>query len=253
MQRIRLGSLVACLVLGAAGFLRADAEGDAKAIIAKAIKATGGEDKLAKFKAATWKGKGAVHVMGQNYEFTGDWAVQIPKQMKTRIEVDANGMKLAFGQVLDGDKGWTVTMGNIEEMDKDKLADTQEEMYANWVATLLPLVKETGFTLQTLGESKVDDRPVVGVKVTHKDHKEIELYFDKDRGLLLKTKRKAKDMQGNEADQESFYSEYQNVDGIQRAKKMKIKRDGEDFVDLEITDYKAQDKLDPKTFAKPEE
>src|SRR4051794_3419826 len=53
------GALALCLVLGGTQPLRAD---DARAVLAKAIKAHGGADKLAKVQALKLKGTGKVYV-----------------------------------------------------------------------------------------------------------------------------------------------------------------------------------------------
>src|SRR5438128_4564344 len=112
MRRIVCGTLVLGVLLTVVVALRADDQADAKGIIDKAIKATGGEDKLAKYKAATWKGKGKINLMGNEIEFTADAAVQPPKQSRSRIEADFNGMKFERTQVVNGDKGWVTAMGN---------------------------------------------------------------------------------------------------------------------------------------------
>jgi hypothetical protein len=57
---------------------------------------------------------------------------------------------------------------------------------------------------------------------------------------------------GQEVTQETTYSNYKDFGGIKRATKVESKRDGEKFIDAEITDFKVLDKVDPKTFAEPE-
>jgi hypothetical protein len=39
--------------------------------------------------------------------------------------------------------------------------------------------------------------------------------------------------------------------GIKKATKVSAKRDGENFIDQEITEFKPLDKVDPKTFTEP--
>jgi hypothetical protein len=252
MQKLTYGLLAITLVLVSGAWLRADDKAtDAKAIINKAIKATGGEEQLAKYKAVTWKGKGKINLMGTEIEFTIQAAAQPPKQSRGQSEADFNGMKFERLQVVNGDKGWISMMGNTEEMSEDQLATAKEELYAGWVATLEPL-KDPAFKLTPLGESKVADQPAVGLKVSRQDHKDINLYFDKDKGLLVKLQRRAKDMMGQEVDQETFYSDYKESNGLQHARKQKTKRDGSDFLAIDITEFKPVEKLDDSTFAKPQ-
>jgi hypothetical protein len=58
-------------------------------------------------------------------------------------------------------------------------------------------------------------------------------------------------MSGEEVDQETVYTDYKNFDGVQRFKKMTIKRDSKDFVEMEVTEYKTHDKIPDSVFGKP--
>ena len=99
---------------------------------------------------------------------------------------------------------------------------------------------------------KVGDRPAVGVKVAHKGHRDVNLFFDAKTGLLLKTERPAKDtMTGKEFTQTTLHDDYKEVEGIKHARKVTILRDGKKYVEGMSSDYKPQEKLDASTFAKP--
>ena len=93
---------------------RADDPADAKAIVAKAIKAAGGEEKLTKFNAHTVKETGTYYGMGDGVPYTGKYAVQYPHQFKMEIE----GF---FMMVLNGDKGWRHVNGETVEMTPEQL------------------------------------------------------------------------------------------------------------------------------------
>jgi hypothetical protein len=239
-------TLTGVLVIILVSPMRADDADKAKAIIDKAIKAIGGRDKFDKVNAETWKDKGTYYGNGQEIPYTGNYAVQWPHQFRVEIE----GF---ITIVLDGDKGWTQRNGETKEMDKEELARNKEDVFANSVMTLTPL-QDKGFMLAPLGEIQVDNKPAVGVRVSHKDHKDVSLYFDKDSGLLIKSERRTQTgpEQGNmEVNQETFYSDYKDVDGIKVPMKFVIKRDGKQFVEAEHIEVKLVDKLDGKVFAKP--
>src|SRR5437660_5809294 len=106
MSRIINGCFVATVAFLAAGLVLAGDQKDPKAILDKAIMATGGEENLAKQKPLTWKGKGTYHGAGEPLEFTGDWFIKPPSKQKTQFEFDFNGTKASRIQVLNGDKGW---------------------------------------------------------------------------------------------------------------------------------------------------
>jgi hypothetical protein len=137
-------------------------------------------------------------------------------------------------------------------MPPERLAEQKEEIYAAWVADLVAL-KEKMFTLSSLGETNVDGKPAVGVKVSSKGHRDINLYFDKETGLLAKSETRVKDemLGGQEVGQETFYSDYKEVQGVKVAMKAVIKRDGKLYVEADTTEYIPAEKLDDNLFLKP--
>ncbi|HMF13799.1 MAG TPA: hypothetical protein VKE94_15880 [Gemmataceae bacterium] len=239
----------ACLLVAANA--RADEQADLQKIIDKAIKAQGA-DKVDKTKKAnTFKIKGVVHVMGMDLDFTGDFEFQEPDKIRTVQELTVMGNEIKVVTVVNGDKGWSNIMGNTMELGKDALESAKEDFYAGKVTDLTAL-KEKGYKLGTLAGKKIDDRETVGISVTHEGHKDIFLFFDKETGMLLAAERQAKDpMGGEEFKQETRFGNYKEVDGVKRPFKINILRNGEKFVEAEVTDYKVLDKLDDSLFAKP--
>jgi hypothetical protein len=254
MRGILTASMMIVVILAAPLAARADDEADIKALIDKAIKAHGGADKLSKKKAATTKFKGKFYGMGEGIDYAADMSVQGQTQMRFDLTFEAGGMKFAIANVLNGDKGWTVINGKTEDMSKEAIAEGKEGLYAGWVAALYPLT-EKEFKFSPLGESKVGDKEAIGVKVSRKDHRDVNLYFDKKTNMLLKMEHQAKDVMAGDTEfnQETFYDDYKDVDGTKQPHKLVIKRDGKDFVDAEITEIKLLEKLDDKVFDKPKD
>lgn len=249
-------SMLRCaLVVGlflSANLLRAEDQAEARTLVDKAIKAAGGEEKLAKWKGSNIKGKGKFHGLGNAIDYTGEWNFQSPDKAWHKIEAEINGMRFTIVRVINGDKGWMRINENTSDLPKEALTEFQEDLYGHWIGTLVPL-KSPDFKLSLLGETKVGDRPVVGLQVTRKDHRDVNLYFDKDTNLLLKLESRVKEMDGSgpEVTQEAFYENYAEVEGIQQPKKATIKRDGKDYVDLEVSEIILAEKLDENLFSKP--
>ena len=170
--------------------------------------------------------------------------------MRLDAEVEAGGMKFRVVNVFAGDKGWNKVGEETKELDKDQIAEAKEQAYSGWVESLAPL-KDTQFTLATVGETKVDDKPALGVKVSNKGRRDIDLFFDKETGLLVKTVKQVKDDGGQEVTEESFPSDYKDVQGTKQAMKFTIKRDGKLFIEGEATEMQLSEKLDASMFAKP--
>jgi hypothetical protein len=252
MNHVRNAMLAFGFLFAASAPARADDAADAKAIIEKAVKAHGGQDKLDKFPAVTMAMKGKVHVMEMAIPFSGEITTQGSDKIKLDIEVDAGGMKFRIVNVVAGDKGWMKMGDATTEMDKDQLAEGKEQAYVGWVESLAPLLKDKQFTFATTGEIKVNDKPAVGVKVTSKGRRDVDLYFDKATGMLVKREARVKDEgSGQEVTEESFPSEYKETQGVKHPMKFTTKRDGKIFLEGEATECTLSEKLAADFFAKP--
>jgi hypothetical protein len=198
------------LVSGAA------AQDDARAIIEKAITAQGGMEKLSLRLAGQSRIKGTLSLpapVPADVTVEGDLFVQPGGPEKVSLHVEALGNTLKLIQVYDGDRGWKSLNGAVSDMDKNELEDARSSRYTDRVATLLPLLKDKGFTLTALGESKVNNQPALGVKVESKGQPEVRLFFDKTSGLLVKTEHQGKDPATmKEVPQEEYFSDYREPD-----------------------------------------
>jgi hypothetical protein len=241
-------TLLGFIAIGTA-HVRADEACDA--IIDKAIKATGGLDKLSKIKGESMKGKGKVSVMGMEIPYTSEHVFGQPDKMKAVIEAEVMGQKFTFAMILNGKKGWRSIMGQTMDMDDGQVAEQIEAMHVHQVTTLVPL-KDKAYMMSPLGESNVEGKPAVGIKVSYKGRRDVNIFFDKEAGYLVKTSSRAKDdMSGQDFNQDMFFLDYKDKDGYKVSMKMKIHRDGAPFLEQEVTEYKVLDKVDENDFAKP--
>jgi hypothetical protein len=244
-------ALTVSYTLGLATASRAADEKEAKAVFDKAIKAMGGEEKLAKVKAATWKSKGTITFGDQGNEFTSETTVQGIDHLRNEFEGEFGGNKFKGVTVLAGDKGWRDFGGNASEMDKDALANEKRNAYLQSVPIMLLPLKEKDFKIESAKEEKVNDKAAAVIKVTGPDGKDFTLYFDKESGLPVKSVAKVIDFMGDEFTQDTTYADYKEFGGVKRATKIMSTRNGEKFLDLVISDFKVLDKVDAKTFTEP--
>src|SRR5207244_8859499 len=105
MRNLWCAACVVGVSLGAVGSLQAGDDKEMRALIAKGIKALGGEDKLAKYKAVTLKGSGTFYGQGEGLPYTGEWSIQYPAQQHVRIEVKVGDARFTRTLVLNGTKG----------------------------------------------------------------------------------------------------------------------------------------------------
>jgi hypothetical protein len=227
---------------------------EARALILKAVKAHGGKETLKKHLGAQAKYKGDVEVMGVKAKVEGEIFINFPDRSKNVIGVEINNMKVDIQQGFDGKVLWISVLGKTQEInDKDLIAEAKENMHAEQVAGLIDLDTKD-YKLAPLGEMKVMDKPAVGVRVSREGKRDVNLWFDKQSHLLLKSEHRGKDPfnpMGGEANVEKYFQGYKAVMGIQTPARMEVHTDGKKMLDMEITETRYHERLDDTYFAKP--
>ena len=184
-------ALAVGLVLGLSGGVRAQDE--IKAVIEKAIKAHGGKEKIEKQKAVRTKSQGKLEIMGLTLPFTQEVAANPPEQFKETMSLDVMGQKVDVVTAYSKGKAWISRNGAdvpITEEIMDVLKDVAYAMKLGRFA----FVSDKSFELSALGEIKVENKPALGIKVASKGHKDINLFFDKESGLMVKVEKQSRDI-----------------------------------------------------------
>jgi hypothetical protein len=226
---------------------------DAKAVIEKAVQALGGEAKLAALesKAIETKSAGKLNFAGNEGDFKTKVVTMGLHHFRQEFEGDFAGNPVKGVTVLDGDKGWRKFGDNTGKLEDEQLANQKRAVYLSVVPALILPLKGKDFKVESAKEEKVGDKPAIALKIVGPDKKDFELFFDKESGLPVKMVATVAGFQGEEFTQETTYHKYKDFDGVKRATKVENKRDGQKFIDMEISDVKVLDKTDPKTFAEP--
>jgi hypothetical protein len=251
MKRFLRVALAIMFVTAMGSLVRAD-DKDPTAVLDKAIKALGGEEKLKKVGAASWKTKLTITFNGNSNDFSSHATAEGLDRYRSEFEGEFNGNAFKGVTVLNGDKGWRKFGDMKMDLDADGLANEKRQVYLQIVPGLILPLKGKGFKLEVVAEEKVGDKPAAAIKATGPDGKDFTLYFDKESGLPVKLVAKVIGFGGDEFTQETTYKDYKEFDGIKKATKTESKRDGEDFIKAEISEFKVLDKVDSKTFSEPE-
>ncbi len=249
MRRVVL--TLAALTIALGGAARAE-DVDAKKVIEKAIKAHGGAETLAKFKdkSTILKGKMNINVMGgldaTMEMFAGG------KKFKQVLRFSVMGMDFTQEVGFDGKEMWIALNGKVIMTITGKDLDAiKESIHAEEMAGLA-LLGDKGLEFSTIGESKLGDQELIGIRVSKKDHKDVSLFFDKKTGLLAKMENRNLDFQTKEeVNEERIVHDYKDIDGLKRPTRVVMNRDGKKFIEMEITEQKFVDRLDDGTFDKP--
>lgn len=239
--------ILALLSLTASGE-RADDQAEAKSLVQKLIEAHGG-DKLLEVKAATVKSK---ITAPDGRVFLSTVSVQPPHQFRAVIEEKGGkGEKTIHamngGVCMCQENGQEV---KLDEEGRKKIAHLGHRLN---LSVLLSSLKNESYKLKPLGESKVGEDTVEGVKVIRPGHRDIDLFFDKSSHRLVKLKTTTKiSKNGEEVPLEAFYSDYKEVQGCMVPMKVKYKRNDRTGRTVEILEYKLHnEKLPEEHFAKP--
>lgn len=230
---------------------RAD-EKDAVAIVDKAIKAVGGEEKLSKANVITWKSKGVINFGGNESPISSTATAQGIDHYRTEVMFKIMDNEAMVQVVVAGDKGWRKFGDMGGELEGDQLANEKRRVYLGVVPIKLLPLKDKAFKIDTVGEEKAGGKTLKGIKATGPDGKEFKLYFDAETGLPVKMIATVVGFQGEDFEQTTNYADFKEFDGIKVATKVEVARDGEKFQSAEISDFKVLDKADPKLFASPE-
>ncbi len=244
--------LVVALVLTAAMPVHAQDDGSA-AIIDKALKAIGGADKAAGLKATTARAKGSVNFMDLEITFTLEAFSQEPSKTKSIVNITVMDQRIEIVKTIDGDKGWESTNGDLKDLADDDIKQYKDEKYIESVTNLFGLKTDKAFKFSPLGETKVGDTACVGVQVTKKDKRDVNLYFDKKTNLLIKAEYRGPHLlTKEEVTMEKFYSDYKElVPGLKTASKVVINVDGAKFMEMEMLEIRTVERHDDSIFARP--
>jgi len=243
-----------------------DEQAEAEAILDNAIKAVGGQEKLTKLTSFVLKlkRKSTPRPDGAALETAIDISYEFPDRKRTETIREVGGTKTTFLQILDGDKGWLSSRGTTREMTVVQTARLRTEQFAEFPMRQLLLYKGKGYKLTTLGESKVEEKRVVGVKVSSEGNPDTRLFFDKDTGLLLKRESElnravpagggvpAGGEEPKPVTVEIIYEDYKEAAGVKYPTKTTRFQRGQKVTEDEVTELKVVEKFDEKTFAKPE-
>jgi hypothetical protein len=242
-----LGVLLLLVNLGSSG-----EDKELRAVIDKALEAQGGAAKLAKFEAQTMKGAGKFYGMGEPIDYTIEIASH-KERFRFGLQMTVMNFDVKIALVVNGAKGWMKINDDVQEMPDEELAEQKEQMHCNGVVSLLPL-KDTSYKLSTLGDVKVGDQPAIGVRVSKEGRRDVNLYFDKANGYLIKSEFMIKDIKNSgdkEIAQASYYSDYKEFQGTRHPTRSIIERDGKKFVDTQVSELQLLEKLDESTFNRP--
>jgi hypothetical protein len=178
-------------------------------IIDKHINALGGKEKLKSVKSMRMTIKG----QSQGFEFPIEMVSKKNGCLKTITTIQ--GMKMVQAYDANTKTGWMINpmMGDKkpQKMNEEQTKQVQEQ--GGKMESDLLDYKEKGHTAEYLGKEDVEGEETYLIKLTKKGGNITYYYIDVLTNLILKEKTKIKS-KDKEMEGETWYSNYQTVDGI---------------------------------------
>jgi hypothetical protein len=245
-------------VVGLVGMTRpgsdnaADKDKAARELLDRAIRAHGGEEKLNRFRGITLTMTGHLAMGDRRVPFQGDWAVQLPDKLRSTVEAKSREAPFKQTQVVNGSSGWLSRGGRTVAMDAVVLAEAREELHSGWeVAQLTPL-RRTEYRLTVTESVRVEGKETLGLVVSRPGFRDVRLYFDRDSHLLVKTATQARDLATDRTiEVETVYSDYGEVQGVKYPRRVRLYREGQEYLNGVVSEYRIQETLSNDRFVKP--
>ncbi len=179
---------------------------DAKEIVEKSIEASGGLENLRSVETTSIKGK----ALASGMEFPFIMYSARPNFLKLEVEIMGTQMVQAY----DGEKGWTINpmAGITAAAEMSGLENKGFALQSDMDGFLVDYEKK-GYTIEYVGEDDVEGTPVYHLKVDTNDDVVIDMYFDQEYFLNIKTTT-AITFEENVSESDSYTSDFQEVDGV---------------------------------------
>lgn len=231
-----------------------------KAFIEWAIKAHGGEAKLAKSSMATRRLYCAVEspekVMIPFY-LDNMWVMpdkyrvrfQTPLVTQQNAWTDAKIEWVARESVLNGDRAYHAANKQVTELSGGELAGFKEQVYAENLCRLLPL-RESRYELKILDDAEEERMTLAVLEVSSQGHKAVNLYFDKKTGLLYKMQHPVMGPNSQYTNQDVYFREYADFSGIKHWRRVTVVTEGGRSYEGELQSLRF-DKIPDEYFAVP--
>jgi hypothetical protein len=169
--------------------------------------------------------------------------IRLPDAERTEFGKDAEIIR-----INRGDRGWNVTEEGVEEQLPAQVEVFTEEFQLGVNYVLHYLVDNPETTLQYIGRDMLDFSRVDVLEVRTADRTRINLFVERDTGILVKkTVRKI----DNPTVYEEVYSNYHDIDGVYTPLLVVRYENGQKTMEIRYQEVSYDDKLPDQLFAEP--
>jgi outer membrane lipoprotein-sorting protein len=212
-------------------------------IVANYFEVIGGEAKWKALSSTRMEGKMAM----QGFEFPGVMLAKFPN--KQRVEVNVQGMSIV--QAFDGKDAWWINplagSADAQQMPDDMSESFKKQEFQPAILDY----KQKGHALSFEGVAEVEGTKANVLKLT-KQNGDVELYyFDTEEKVLIMTKVPMSTGPMKGVFTETYYSDYQEVDGLVFPFFIEVKAEGQTVQKMTIKSVKTNVEASDSQFSFP--
>ncbi len=208
-------------------------------IIAKNIKAHGGQDKFENMQSYQMDMK--MNVMGMS----------IPTKMfmknpdKMRMEMSMMGQNIIT--VLNGDNAWVSQAGTVQELPPEQIDQVKQQMegQSNFFENQFINYKEKGIDIELQGTEEIEGKNYF--KLLIKDETDVIMYINTETYLEYKMIMNQQAM-GNTTEMEVYLKNNKWVSGLLFPHKIEMYSDGEPAGEILLENIKINEQIDDSMF-----
>jgi hypothetical protein len=215
----------------------------ADAVIAKYVKALGGKEQLSKITSLYTESKADIMGMESVQKTT------VLNGVGYKMEMEIMGSTMVT--CINENGGWSINpmmgSGAAEDLPEAQYTEAKNQIF---IGAPFTVWDEKGYKAELLGTEAVGSANAIKVKLTAPDSTSAVYYFDSGTDLLIKSVAQG-DMQGQQVENTTTYSDYKEVDGYTLPYKVTISMGGMFEMTNEVTKVEVNQPVDTAIFAKP--
>lgn len=229
----------------AAGSASPEAVAAGKKLLARALAAKGGEDRLRGIRTMTVNAAGTIRSGGQEISAGLTRRYAAPDKLRLDLDLRIPGGGAQVITVLDGARAWSKQPTGVVELPPEGIAELRKQLWRDQELVLLR-AKDQGTRVESLGRQTRDGASYDVLRITRGDGLAVTLYLDPARHLprLL-----IYDEMGVETVER--FDDYRAVSGVQVPYRRHTKN-AQAELDVRVESVTVNQPIAPELFARPE-
>ena len=218
----------------------------AKAILADAVEAHGGLEKLKWVKNIVTKGKIVANTPGGMMELDGQVTIVLPTKARSDLKMPA--MRLEMSRIYDGQSAWMVMPQGVQPLPAALVEEAKKEIFRDSVQLLI-YMSNPEVAAQYLGAEDVKGRMAEVILVSDTPAGSLKLFINQETKHIIKKEYQALTEQGP-ADREEFLDDYREVSGVMIAFHTVLVDNGEQSAEITFSEAVLNAEVDESLFEK---